>query len=265
MHRQSILELVSLRGRRALITGAASGIGEAIALRFAEAGANLVLVDIDLEGLERVLGEVRGFGVDAEIYRVDLSVKKEIDGLWDRLRGREPDILVNNAGIYVFRDFLELDENLLEKTLAVNLKAVLWMCQNMVRLRGNRGGVIINIGSIEAILPFAKSLVHYDISKMGVIALTRALAKEYGRKGYRINAIIPGGIKTPGVEKLKKEAILKLKIDIMKTGIEYMNRVPLGRMGEPDEVARVALFLASDLASYVHGAAIPVDGGFLSA
>ncbi|MEL9941100.1 MAG: SDR family oxidoreductase [Ignisphaera sp.] len=80
-----------------------------------------------------------------------------------------------------------------------------------------------------------------------------------------MNAIIPGGIKTPGVEKLKKEAILKLKIDIMKTGIEYMDRVPLGRMGEPDEVARVALFLASDLASYVHGAAIPVDGGFLSA
>ncbi|MEL9941097.1 MAG: SDR family oxidoreductase [Ignisphaera sp.] len=185
MHRQSILELVSLRGRRALITGAASGIGEAIALRFAEAGANLVLVDIDLEGLERVLGEVRGFGVDAEIYRVDLSVKKEIDGLWDRLRDREPDILVNNAGIYVFRDFLELDENLLEKTLAVNLKAVLWMCQNMVRLRGDRGGVIINIGSIEAILPFAKGLVHYDISKMGVIALTRTLAKEYGRKGFR--------------------------------------------------------------------------------
>ena len=135
----------------------------------------------------------------------------------------------------------------------------------MVRRRLDKGGVIINIGSIEAILPFAKGLVHYDISKMGVIALTRALAREYGKKGFRVNAIVPGGIKTPGVEKLRREAVLKLKMDVIKTGMNFMSRLPLGRMGDPDEVARIVVVLASDLASYVHGAVIPVDGGFLSA
>ncbi len=265
MFRKPLLQLISLKGKYALVTGAASGIGEAIAYRFAEAGANLFLVDINFEGLKRVANSLSVFDSSIEIFRVDLSKKEEIDDLWEELKGREPDILVNNAGIYVFKDFLKLDETLLEATLSINLKAVLWMCQHMIRSRGDKGGVIINIGSIESILPFAKGLVHYDISKMGVIALTRALAKEYGRKGYRINVIVPGGIKTPGVEKLKKEAIMKLKIDVIMTSIEFMRRLPLGRMGDPDEVARVALFLASDLASYVHGAVIPVDGGFLSA
>jgi len=97
-----------------------------------------------------------------------------------------------------------------------------------------------------------------------VIALTRALAKEYGRKGFRINVIVPGGIMTAGVKSVAKE-IVKLKIDLLKSGIEFKRRLPLGRFGHPDEVARMALVLASDLSSYVHGALIAVDGGFLSA
>mgnify|MGYP000150213664 CR=1 FL=1 len=258
-------ELISLRGKKALITGAASGIGEAIALRFAEAGAYLYLVDINEEGLKAVAGKVSELGVGAEVFKVDLSRKEEIDRLWDSLKGREPDILVNNAGIYLFKDFLEVDEEFLEKVMNVNLTAVFWMCQHMIRSRKGRGGVIINIGSIEAVLPFAKGLVHYDISKAGVLALTRALAREYGKEGFRINAVVPGGIRTPGTEKLKREAVLKLRIDVIKTGMNFMSRLPLGRMGEPDEVARMVLVLASDLASYVQGALIPVDGGFLSA
>ena len=128
-----------------------------------------------------------------------------------------------------------------------------------------QGRVIINLGSIEAILPFAKGLVHYDISKMGILALTRALAREYGKDGFRINAIVPGGIKMPGTERLRREAILKLKLDVIKTGMNFLSRLPLGRMGDPDEVARMMLVLATDLSTYVHGALIPVDGEFLSA
>jgi len=135
----------------------------------------------------------------------------------------------------------------------------------MIRSRKGRGGVIINVGSIEAIMPFAEGLAHYDMSKAGVLALTRALAREYGKEGFRINAVVPGWIRTPGTEKLKREALTKLRIDLIKTGINFMSRLPLGRAGEPDEVARIVLVLASDLASYVHGAIIPVDGGFLSA
>lgn len=255
-----------MRGKKTLISGAASGIGEAISLRFAEAGSDLYLVDINEERLHSVAEKIReSYSVDIAVLRVDLSRKDEIDKLWDLLRNKEPDILVNNAGVYEFRDFLEVDEVFLEKTLSVNLKSVFYMCQHMIKSRGRKGGVIINIGSIEAVLPFARNLVHYDVSKIGIIALTRALAREYGRYGYRINVVIPGGIKTPSVEKLKRNAILKFDVDIIETGINFMLRLPLKRFGEPDEVARVVLFLASDLASYVHGAIIPVDGGFLSA
>ncbi len=133
-----INELISLRGgRRALITGAASGMGRAMALRFAEAGASLYLVDVNEAGLNDVANEIRSrFGVDVSTYRVDLSRKKEIDALWDSIKGREPDILVNNAGIYEFVDFLEVDEEALERTLAVNLKSVFYMCQGMIRGQG---------------------------------------------------------------------------------------------------------------------------------
>ncbi len=258
-------DLLSLKGRTSLVTGAAGGIGRATALRLAELGSGLYLVDINEEGLKRVRDEAGKYGVQARYFVVDLSRKQEIDSLWKELNGREPDILINNAGIYVFRDFLEVDEDVLRKTLAINLEAVFWMCQHFIRSRLSKGGVIINIGSIEAFLPLARGLVHYDASKLGVIALTRALAKEYGRKGFRINAVIPGGIETPGVDKLKKEAIMKLRTDLVKTGIEFKMRLPLGRFGKPEEVANVIAFLASDAASYVHGAIIPVDGGFLSA
>jgi 3-oxoacyl-[acyl-carrier protein] reductase len=258
-------DLISLKGRTSIITGAASGIGRAIAYRFAEAGSDLHLLDINAEALKSLKKEIaERFSVSTSIHKIDLSKKEEIDRFWEELDD-DPDTLVNNAGIYNFRDFLSVDEEFLELTMKVNLYSAFWMSQYLIRRRGGRGGVIINIGSIEAILPFAKGLVHYDISKAGIIALTRALAREYGKLGFRVNAVIPGGIETPGTERLRREAILKLKVDIIKTGMNFMARLPLGRMGKPDEVARVVLFLASDLASYVHGALIAVDGGFLSA
>ena len=257
-------ELISLEGKRALITGSAVGIGRAMAYRFAEAGADLELVDMNKRGLGLVRGELSRLGSEIDIYKVDLSKEDEIAALWEELSGKEPDILVNNAGIYPFKNFLEVDNAFLKKVLDINLKSALLMCQHMIRRRLKGGGVIINIGSIEAILPFAEDLVPYDISKTGVIALTRALAKQYGRNGFRVNAIIPGGITTPGTKAVAKE-LSRFKVGLLKTGVQFAMRLPLRRGGQPDEVARVALFLASDLSSYVHGAAIPVDGGFLSA
>ena len=257
-------ELISLKGRRALITGSAIGIGRAMAYRFAEAGADLELVDIDNRSLKTVEKELLQFESEINIHKVDLSRREEIDALWEELKGKEPDILINNAGIYPFKDFLKVDDAFFKKVMGINLKSAFLMCQHMIRRRLRKGGVIINIGSIEAILPFAEDLVPYNISKAGVIALTRALAKKYGKKGFRINVIIPGGIVTPGTRAVAKE-ISQFKIGLLKTGLEFKMRLPLNRGGRPDEIACIALVLASDLSSYVHGALIPVDGGFLSA
>ena len=126
------------------------------------------------------------------------------------------------------------------------------------------GGIIVNTSSIEAVVPFKEEMSHYGISKSGVCALTRSLAHDYGKKGFRINGIIPGTIKTPGIDNLIKTAIKELRLDILKTGYNYKCRLAFGSLGKPDEVAKVMLFLCSDLASYVQGVMIPVDGGFLN-
>ena len=132
----------------------------------------------------------------------------------------------------------------------------------MIKSRLKKGGVIINMGSIEAVMPLKEELAHYDISKAGIMVLSRALASEYGKHGFRINVLVPGGIWTSGTKSLAKEA-MKLKLKVVKTGIEYSMRTPQGRMGKPDEIARMALVLASDLSSYVNGTLIVVDGGIL--
>ena len=259
-----LYDLISLKGKRALITGSAVGIGRAMAYRFAEAGADLELVDTNSKGLRVVKKELSQFKPEINIHKTDMSQKEQIDSLWEELSGEEPDILVNNVGIYPFRNFTEVDAAFYVKVMNVNLNSAFWMCHNMIRRRAKKGGVIINVGSIEAILPFEKDLVPYNISKAGVIALTRALAKEYGDHGFRINVIIPGGIVTPGTKAVAKE-LYQFKMGRLQSGVKFSLRLPLGRAGQPDEVARIALVLAGDLSSYVHGALVAVDGGFLSA
>ena len=261
---QSLDQMISLKGKRALVTGAAAGIGKAIAYRLAEAGADLEIVDIDSKSLATANGELEGLGIGVRLHIVDLSKKEERERLWENLDGDGPDILVNNAGIYPFKSFLKVDEAFYRRVMETNLDAVYWMCQHMVRKRLKKGGVIINIGSIEAVTPFKEDLAHYSVSKAGVIALTRALAKEHGKQGFRVNAIVPGGIITRGTKAVAKR-LFQLQFGLLKTGIEFKQRLPIGRMGQPDEVACMVLVLASELSSYVHGAAIPVDGGFLAA
>ena len=194
-----------------------------------------------------------------------MSKKEDIDKLWNALAENPPDVLVNNAGIYPFKEFLEIDENFLRKVIDINWTSVFWMCQHYIRLRKkqNKGGIIVNVGTIEAFLPFEKNLVHYSLSKAGVLALTRSLAKRFGGEGFRINVIVPGGISTEGTKNVAK-GLKKLNPGLIKTGIEFKWRLPIGRFGEPDEIARMILVLASDLASYMLGAFVPVDGAFLS-
>jgi 3-oxoacyl-[acyl-carrier protein] reductase len=170
---------------------------------------------------------------------------------------------VNNAGIYPFSGFVDAEEEFWRRVMEVNLFAVAWMCRSMIEQRGKKGGVIINLGSIEGVIPFMAEAAHYSVSKAGVIALTRALAKEHAGRGFRVNAVVPGGIVTRGTVSVARQ-VLQGQFGLIRDGIRFGQRLPARRLGRPDEVARMVLVLASDLASYVHGAAIPVDGGFLT-
>ncbi len=256
-------DAISLKGKKTLISGAASGIAKATSWRLAEAGSDLVLVDIDEKGLNKNKTELGFFNIDIQTYTADLSQKNSIDRLWASLDGNIPDRLINVVGIYPGKNYLHIEQEFYEKILDTNLHSVFWMCQNFIRLRKKKGGIIVNISSIEAVTPFKDEMSHYIISKSGVYALTRSLAHDYGRRGFRVNGVVPGVTKTPGIDKIIKNSLKKGKLGLIKTGYDYMSRVSLGRLAEPDEIAKVILFLCSDLASYVQGVMIPVDGGFL--
>lgn len=260
----SIGNHLRFNGKNVLITGAASGIGHATAQRFGEVGAHVILVDVNAKALQQLAVKMQQKNYQVTTYTTDLGDKEAIDRLWDKLNHQPIDVLINNAGIYPFKDFLSLDEPYLEKVMRVNFYAVVWMCQHMIKRQLKKGGSIVNIGSIEAIMPFKKGLIQYAMSKVGVITLTRDLAREFGRKGFRVNAILPGGIISPGTKKAAQDAITRMDFGVISDAYNYKQRIPAGRLGQPDEVARMIIVLASDMASYVNGALLPVDGGFLS-
>lgn len=258
----TVSELLSFDGKRVAITGASSGIGKATAIRFAEAGAHLLAIDRgnDTETPEH-LRQAKGYAH----YSVDLAKKESIDAFWNDLSDDElPDILINNAGVYPMKEFQQVDEAFLSMVMEVNLNSMFWMCQSFVARRKNKGGIIINTSSIEAIIPFTKDLIPYGMSKAGVVALTRAIAREYGAKGFRANVVMPGGIMTEGTHEKQRDVFLHLRLDMIKTGYDFQQRLANGIWGKPDDIAKVSLFLASDMASYIQGAIIPVDGGFLT-
>jgi NAD(P)-dependent dehydrogenase (short-subunit alcohol dehydrogenase family) len=256
----------NLEGKAALVTGGAKGIGQAIASRLAEAGARVMVSDIDVESARQTVEAIRQAGGQAEALQANAALAAEaqrsVQATVDAFGS--VDILVNNAGIYPMSPFLETSEEVLERSLDTNLKGVFLHCQAAARwmVKAGRGGKIINVSSVASLRPLAQ-FAHYDASKGGVSALTRTLALELAPYRIRVNGLVPGGIRTPGVDGVG-EAVMSL------TGLhmdEYLKlvtaKVPLGRLGEPDEVARAALFLASEAASYVTGSMLLVDGGYL--
>ena len=262
----TIRELYDLSGQVAVVTGAAKGIGLAIANRFAEAGATLLLADIDGETVRAVRDAVRQRGGTASECVSDLST---VAGAVEPVRAAKAaygrvDLLVNNAGIYPMVPSLELSEQVWDRTLDLNLKGLFFAAQAAAREMADsgRGGAIINIASVDAFKPTG-NLVHYDASKGGVVMLTKSLAKELGPRGVRVNAIAPGGIQTPGTE--QTELPLPPGVDAEAMLRQMLAALPLGRMGQPDDVARLALFLASPASAYMTGSTVVVDGGMLIA
>ncbi|MEX1020273.1 MAG: glucose 1-dehydrogenase [Litorilinea sp.] len=241
-----------LAGKVALITGAASGIGRATALRFAQEGAKVVVADVNRGGGEATVASILATGGEAVFVLTDVAqdadLQKAIDMAVQGFGGL--DILHNNAYWTAARTALETTDDNWHKTLDVTLRAVM-VGANLAtpHLRARGGGVILNTASIHSIVGFP-AYAAYQAAKGGVLALTRALALELAPE-IRVVAILPGAIDTPA---------MRISDDLDFS--DFTKDVPLGRVGKPEEIANTALFLASDEASYITGASIVVDGGY---
>ncbi len=256
-------ELISLAGKKAVVTGAAMGIGYSIAYRLAEAGAAVTLLDVNEDRGQKAEQDLSSYGYQASFRRCDVSQEEEVkNALNYAVSGMGAlDILVNNAGIFPFAPLWQMTAAEIEKVLAVNLKGMLFCIREFSRwmIEQKHSGSIINLASIDSVHPSHKGLPVYDASKGAVLSLTKSMAKELGAHGIRVNAIAPGGIMTEGAI-----AQSRASGETSRTGLrEFMSRVPLGKMGIADDIGRVALFLASDLSGYMTGSLLVVDGGYL--
>lgn len=262
-----LARLISLKDKIAIVTGGAMGIGRGIVERLAEAGAKVLIADFNLEEAQKTAKELQGNGWVVLSIKTDVGneadVKKMIEVCQEALGGI--DILVNNAGIYPPEPVAKMSGEDFEKVMHVNLRSVFLTTKyvgEVMKTQG-RGGKIINITSVDAIHPSMVGLAHYDASKHGVWGFTKNSALELAPDKIWVNAIAPGGIQTPGVAAMQSAAPPADAETLKKQTEAFMTKIPMGRMGEPDEIGKVALFLASDLASYMTGEQVVVDGGVL--
>jgi 2-deoxy-D-gluconate 3-dehydrogenase len=258
--RTPVADLLDLRDNVAVVTGGAKGIGLGISRRLAEAGASVVIADLDAAGADDASATLAHDGLSSRSFAVDVADESQVEALFDFAK-RDlggVDVLVNDAGIYPQAPIRDLSVELFDRVIAVNLRG-LYLCTKYgaeVMIEQGRGGKIINITSIDAIHPSMVGMAHYDASKHGAWGFTKCAALEYAPHGIAVNAIAPGAVATPGAaasEASTGEA----------TPAAFLEHIPMGRWGEPDDIGKVALFLASDMSSYMTGAQIVVDGGAL--
>jgi len=260
----SITQLLNLSGKTAVVTGAATGIGEGIARTLAAAGARIVVADIDTDGAQRVAGELDGEAVDLDVSDPD-ACARILATIGDRI-----DILVNNAGSYhEAGSILDQSVESWRRSIELNL-ASLFNCSKPVAARmvdQGDGGAIVNIASVDGLLPCLGT--GYDSAKAGAIHFSKSLAVDLAPHGIRVNAISPGVVPVPTLDKMHAGEIDPLwPLDPSLSGLmgplmkQRSSNVPLGRKGTPDDIGRAVLYLVSDLSSYVTGQNIAVDGGW---
>lgn len=258
----TIEKLISLKGKTAIVTGGAMGIGFGIAYRLAEAGANVIIADLNEEVGVTATKQLRDNGWKTEFVKTDVADEKQAKDTVDfavKTYGNI-DVLVNNAGIYPIIPVMQMTSADFEKILAVNLKSVFLFTKAVadIMIKQGKGGKIINITSIDALHPSSVGLAVYDASKHGLWGFTKNTALELAPHNIQVNAIAPGGIATPGTGAGKP--VTPEMEEILK---RFLQKIPMKRMGEPDDIGKVALFLASDLSSYMTGSQVVVDGGVL--
>jgi NAD(P)-dependent dehydrogenase (short-subunit alcohol dehydrogenase family) len=247
-----------LTGRVAVITGASRGIGRAIALRLAAQGATVAVTSRKLEACEVVAAEIREAGGSALAMACHIGEPSDIERLFETLmdgQGRI-DILVNNAAANPhYGPALEMGLDAYHKTVDVNLRGYFWASvQAARRMRGLGAGSIVNVASVNGVRPMEGQVV-YSMTKAGIINMTQGLARELGRDGIRVNALLPGITETRFAQALHGDSRTRAMVEKL---------LPLGRIAKPEEMAGAVLYLVSDAASYTTGSCITVDGGWLA-
>lgn len=262
---RTIAELVSLEGRCAVVTGGARGIGYAVGDRLAEAGAYVILADLDEKAAEEAADELcarhdaKVIGVGVDVADAD-DVRRLADRAMADLGGL--DIWVNNAGIYPNQPVLEMTDEQWRRVLAVNLDGAFAGSREAARrmVEGGRGGVIVNITSTASFRSHGAGMAHYVASKHALHGLTKSMAVELAPQGIRVLAVAPTAIETPGVD-ATRDAMRDAGLgDLVE---QVASQLPLGRIGVADDIARAVLFCASDLSAFMTGSTVVVDAGDL--
>jgi len=256
-------QLLNLDGKAAVVTGGGNGIGEGIAIRLAQAGAKVVVADIDLEAAKKVAQGLTVNGLTAKAVQVDVSDEAQVQAMIAACQDSygAVDIVVNNAGIFPMIPVVSMTHEQFQKVLNINLSSVFLSIKYASEImKQQESGTIINVTSIDSLHPSMVGLAAYDASKHGAWGFTKNAALELSEFNIRVNAVAPGGVATPGVSKMSEGASDEQK----RAGNEaQMAKIPMHRMADPDEIAKVVLFLASDMSSYMTGSQVVVDGGFL--
>lgn len=255
-----ILDRFTLDGETAIVTGAARGLGKEMATALAEAGADVAVVDIDIETAESTASAIAETGVDTAAVEVDVTDEAEVEAMMETVAERlgPIDVLINNAGIAANEPAEEMAYDTWQRTLDVNLSGVFLCAKHAGRRMLDRGeGRIINIASMSAYnVNVPQPQVGYNASKAGVLMVTKSMAVEWADRGVRVNAIAPGYMRTDLVEE-----VLEADPEMERTWVE---NTPMGRLGRPDDLRGIVVYLASEASSYVTGEIVRVDGGYTS-
>lgn len=255
-------ELFDLNGKSAIVTGGAAGIGYAISRRLAQAGAQVLLTDINLGAGKKAARLLRDEGYEVKAKGTDVTVEAEVKAMVNYAEENMGgvDILINNAGIFPRANIFEMSTEKWDDVINVNLRGTFLCCREVAlqMVARNEGGVIICLSSINALRPNLLEFGHYDASKGGVISFMRNLALQLAPYKIRVISVAPGGIWTDGIKSMALESGDANEKEFLEA---FEAKVPLRRMGHPDDVARVVLFLASEAAAYMTGTTVVVDGG----